>query len=138
MPRFLRGMLGEFLIVAAIIGGLYCLAARGDSTVNRNRNAFGTLSYQDNPNAYLMGFVSRVDVARAGKGRTIIVLEIRPTNTYQMFSQQLQLCDGIDEELGKKLMDAVDNRSVVVFTYSKIRHLTECNDLYRVDKVEDK
>ncbi len=130
-------MLGEFAIVALIIFGLFCLAAHGDTTASHKQrsNAFGATVYQDNPNAYLVGYVSRADVAQVDKDRTIIVLEVRPMNTFQMFSQQLQLCDGISEDLGKKLMEAIDKREVIVFTYSRVRHLTECNDLYRIDQM---
>ena len=141
MPRSLRGlftgMFGELALVGLIILGLYCIAARADTTASHKQrsNAFGTTAYQDNPNSYLVGYVSRADVAQVSKSRTIIVLEVRPMNTFQMFSQQLQLCDGIAEELGNKLMEAIDKREVIVFTYSRIRHLTECNDLYRIDQI---
>lgn len=143
MPRSLselfRGMLGEFAIVALIIFGLYCLAARADSTASHKQrsNTFGAAIYQDNTNSYLMGSVKSAAVARVGKDRTILVLEVSPTNTYQMFTQQLQLCVGIDENTAKKLTDAIEQRSVVVFTYSRVRHLLDCNDLYRVDKLAE-
>ena len=137
MPRSLRG-LGEVWFVIAVILMLTIFSYFGHAataSVKHQSNSLGFIPYQDNPNEYLMGYVSRADVAEFGK-HNIFVLEVRSTNTYQMFSQQLQICEDMPEAVFQKLNDAVEHRSVVVFTYSRVRHQRDCNDLYRVDEVK--
>src|SRR5579863_979920 len=140
MPRFLNGLGDVWFALALIVAlTLYsCGVSRAHATTTSRRNSLGTLSYQDNPNQYLMGYVSRADIAESDK-RQVIVLEVRPTNTYAMFSQQVQFCAAtLDREVGKQLLDAVSTRAVVVFTFSRFRHSMDCNDLYRVDVVKEK
>jgi len=129
-----RGFWGEAFIVA-LVWALLVLYAHATTTAKQS-NAFGAVIYQDNPNAYLMGTVSGATVAHIGS-RSLLVLEVRPTNTYQMFSQQLQLCGGFSDDLYEKLAGAVERREVIIFTYSRLRHKQDCNDLYRIDKVAE-
>ena len=90
-------------------------------------NAFGALIYQENPNDYLMGEIKSGQVVKRGDKR-ITVLEVLPTNTYGLFSQVVQFCGNQADMIN-------GHRGVVVFTYSKVRHTMDCNDLYRVDDV---
>ena len=90
-------------------------------------NAFGALIYQDNPNQYTMGQIKSGQVVKRGDKR-ITVLEVLPTNTYGLFSEVLQFCGNQADMIN-------GHTGVVVFTYSKVRHTVDCNDLYRVDDV---
>jgi hypothetical protein len=143
MRKIFGGWLVELAFILYVFLALWAAActvklAYGDTTAqHKTRNGFGTLSYQDNPNAYLMGYVSNATPVQVSKSEAIVVLEVRPTNTYMMFSQQLQLCGDIEPVLFEKLLHAVGSREVIVFTYSRIRHRQDCNDLYRIDTIKD-
>jgi hypothetical protein len=137
MKNYLKALLFSVGIVVVLV--LLALAmvvgftadAHGATTSSvKHSNGLGFVMYQDNPNQYLMGYVSKADVAQTRADRKVVVLEIRPTNTYSMFSQSLAFCNASEEQMNK-LADA----SVVVFTYSKFMHHADCFDLYRVDKV---
>jgi hypothetical protein len=92
-------------------------------------SSLGAPVYQENPNQYLMGYVSDANVAETRAGRSVVVLEMRPTNTYAEFSQSIAFCS-ITAEQATTLVSGV-----VVLTYSKVMHREDCYDLYRVDKV---
>jgi len=90
-------------------------------------NAFGALIYQDNPNQYLMVQVRSGKIFTRGK-RIYTNLSVAPTNTYGLFNQSVTFCgDQSDMFDGKN--------GVLVLTYSKVMHETDCYDLYRVDTV---
>jgi len=91
-------------------------------------SSLGALIYQDNPNQYLMGVIVKGDIVKDGK-RLITVLEIAPTNTYDLFSEVVPFCGNQAEMIN-------GHRRVVVFTYSKIMHQKDCFDLYRVDDLK--
>jgi hypothetical protein len=121
----------SFVAVLALLFIMMVAPAHGaTSSTQKHNNGLGFKMYQENPNQYLMGYVSNGEVGKTRADRRVVVLEIRPTNTYSMFSQSFAFCD-ITEEQVDKFADG----SVVVFTFSKVMHHAECYDLYRVDRV---
>jgi hypothetical protein len=126
--------LGLVLLLAtvlALIAFSFVIEANAATTSSaKHNNGIGFLMYQDNPNQYLMGTVSKVDMGTTRANRNVIVFEVRPTNTYSMFSQSLAFCNITEEQLS-----VLRENPVVVFTYSRVMHHAECFDLYRVDKV---
>lgn len=105
-------------------------AATTSSAKQANGNSFGALVYQENPNQYLMGSVSAANVGQTRNGRRVLVFEVRPTNTYAMFSQSVAFCSATDEQISTLI-----SGSVLVLTYSRVMHRWDCYDLYRVDRV---
>ena|ERR1700674_4225229 len=130
MILFKKWLLRYWFLIAAF-SLMLIWAIKGDTTTTKHHeNSIGIPMYQDNPNQYLMGYVSAGILAHEN-GRDFTVLEVRPTNTYAMFSQSIAFCGYLTQEQ----VDKISDRSVVVFTYSKVMHSRDCFDLFRVDKV---
>lgn len=125
-------MIKQVLYMIAIVTVWFSVLALGSAAVGKqqNSNSLGVPMYQENPNAYLMGFVSDANIGETRSGRKVVVLEIRPTNTYSTFSQSIAFCSVTEEQI-----DKLRDGAVVVLTYSKVMHRPDCYDLYRVDKV---
>lgn len=123
-------LVGYFLIGFGLT--LTALTAHCATTSSKqsNGNTFGALVYQENPNQYLMGSISNADAGVTRAGKRVLVFEVRPTNTYSMFSQSVAFCSVSDEQIATLI-----SGSVVVLTYSRVMHHMDCYDLYRVDRV---
>jgi hypothetical protein len=121
----MKTMFQTWLISSVALLVMAAALAHGSVTHKREGNAFGAVIYQDNPNEYLMGQIIRGKLAISGK-TIITVLNVAPTNTYGLFFQTVQFCGDVTDEL---------EEGVVVFTYSRVRHTMDCNELFRIDSV---
>jgi hypothetical protein len=113
----------QWLAVTLAALALGVSLAHGRSSVPHSDSALTTPIYQDNPNEYLMGMILRVKLAHSGR-TAITVLDVSPTNTRLLFFQTVQFCGDVTDQLQK---------GVVVFTYSRVRHTMDCNELFRID-----
>jgi hypothetical protein len=125
----MKTMFQTWLVSSAALLVMVAALAHARSSVPPNsNNAFGAVMYQDNPNQYLMGNITKAGLFHDGK-RVITTLSVAPTNTYTLFSQQVAFCGNQAEKIN-------DHTAVVVFTYSKVMHQKDCYDLYRVDDMD--
>jgi hypothetical protein len=85
--------------------------------------------YQDNPYQYLYGNVVNIKMFRRGDQQFTNV-EIKPVQTYPMFSQYVTFCDNQEDKLDLTTSEAV------VLVYSRVMHRRDCYDLLRVDVVQ--
>lgn len=85
--------------------------------------------YQDNPYQYLYGNVVRAKMFRRGD-QTYTNVEVKPVQTYPMFSQFVTFCDDQEDKLDFSTSEQV------VLVYSRVMHRRDCFDLSRVDVVQ--
>lgn len=85
--------------------------------------------YQDNPYQYLYGNVVNARLFRRGDQQFTNV-EVKPVQTYPMFSQFVTFCDNQEDKLD------LTTSEPVVLVYSRIMHRRDCFDLLRVDVVQ--
>ena len=85
--------------------------------------------YQDNPYQYLYGNVVNAKIFRSGD-QLFTNVEVKPVQTYPMFSQFVTFCDNQEEKLD------LTTSEPVVLVYSRIMHRRDCFDLLRVDVVQ--
>ena len=85
--------------------------------------------YQDNPYQYLYGNVVNAKLFRRGDQQFTNV-EVKPVQTYPMFSQFVTFCDNQEDKLD------LTTSEPVVLVYSRIMHRRDCFDLLRVDVVQ--
>jgi hypothetical protein len=85
--------------------------------------------YQDNPYQYLYGNVVNISMFRRGDQQFTNV-EVKPVQTYPMFSQYVTFCDDQEDKLD------LTTSEPVVLVYSRVMHRRDCYDLLRVDVVQ--
>ena len=86
-------------------------------------------AYQDNPYQYLYGTVVQAKVFRHGN-QLLTNVEVKPVQTYPMFSQFVTFCDNQEDKLD------LNTAEPVVLVYSRIMHRQDCFELLRVDVVQ--
>jgi hypothetical protein len=86
-------------------------------------------AYQDNPYQYLYGIVVKAEVFRLGD-QLFTNLEVKPVQTYLVFSQSVTFCGNQEGKLDFAASQAV------VMVYSRVMHRRGCFDLLRIDVVE--
>jgi hypothetical protein len=105
------------------------LAPRSESATAAKKSKSAVAYYQDNPYQYLYGNVVNAKLFRRGDQQFTNV-EVKPVQTYPMFSQFVTFCDNQEDKLD------LTTSEPVVLVYSRVMHRRDCFDLLRVDVVE--
>ncbi|MBZ5569312.1 MAG: hypothetical protein LAN64_15855 [Acidobacteriia bacterium] len=105
------------------------LASSSESSTVAKKSGPAFPAYQDNPYQYLYGNVVRALVFRHGD-KLFTNVEVKPVQTYPMFSQFVTFCDNQEDKLD------LTTSEPVVLVYSRIMHRQDCFDLSRVDVVQ--
>ena len=116
------------LILSLAILGLI-LPSRSESSSAPKKFDRTQPLYQDNPYQYLYGNVVRATLFRRGD-QQFTNLEVKPVQTYPMFSQFVTFCGNQEDKLD------VTGPEPVVLVYSRMMHRRDCYELLRVDVVE--
>jgi hypothetical protein len=124
MKRNSRVSLALALAVLVMI-----LAPSSESSSAPKKSKSELAYYQDNPYQYLYGNVVNISMFRRGDQQFTNV-EIKPVQTYPMFSQYVTFCDSQEDKLD------LTTSEPVVLVYSRVMHRRDCYDLLRVDVVQ--
>lgn len=122
--------LAQFVAIVAVLLA-FMIATGHCATTSKRNNAFGAVTYNENPNTYVAGSVTNVSVVGNYDG---IVFRIQPLGTYQLFTQDILFCpQGVTTALQNK-------RNPVVITYERAAHRTVqgigCHKLLHIDNLE--
>ncbi len=117
------------VLVLALAAVVLILAPRSESATAPKKSKSELAYYQDNPYQYLYGNVVRATLFRRGDQQFTNV-EVKPVQTYPMFSQYVTFCDNQEDKLD------LTTSEPVVLVYSRIMHRRDCYDLLRVDVVQ--
>jgi hypothetical protein len=102
------------------------------SVTTKHGNSLGVVQYQDNPYTYVAGSVIVGYAIDGGKG---LVIRVQPLATYNLFTQDILLCDYPVEMLASKM-------NPMVLTYrtrsAKMISGIGCHDLVRADELKTK
>jgi hypothetical protein len=118
--------------VALVLGlaALVMILTSSSESSNAPKKSKSEIShYQDNPYQYLYGNVVNATLFRRGDQQFTNV-EVKPVQTYPMFSQYVTFCDNQEGKLD------LTTSAPVVLVYSRIMHRRDCFDLLRVDVVQ--
>lgn len=105
------------------------LAPSSESSAVPKKSKAAVAYYQDNPYQYPYGNVVNIKMFRRGEQQFTNV-EIKPVQTYPMFSQYVTFCDNQEDKLD------LTTSEPVVLVYSRVMHRRDCYDLLRVDVVQ--
>ena len=117
------------VLVLALAALVLILAPKSESATVAKKSKPTIAYYQDNPYQYLYGNVVRATLFRHGDQQFTNV-EVKPVQTYPMFSQYVTFCDNQEDKLD------LTTSEPVVLVYSRIMHRRDCYDLLRVDVVQ--
>ncbi|MBZ5627672.1 MAG: hypothetical protein LAO06_02275 [Acidobacteriia bacterium] len=117
------------VLVLGLAALVLILASSLESSTVPKKSKPSSLAYQDNPYQYLYGNVVRAQVFRHG-GQLFTNVEVKPVQTYPMFSQFVTFCDNQEDKLDFTTSEPV------VLVYSRIMHRQDCYELLRVDVVQ--
>jgi hypothetical protein len=117
------------VLVLALAALVLTLAPRSESATVAKKSEPAFPYYQDNPYQYLYGNVVNAKFFRRGDQQFTNV-EVKPVQTYPMFSQYVTFCDNQEDKLD------LTTPEPVVLVYSRIMHRRDCYDLLRVDVVQ--
>jgi hypothetical protein len=127
------GGCGEFLLVLAIILGMYAISAHGATTSSAKKNSFGAVISYDNPNTYIMGIPIHGAYVTSG-ARLATNVRFQPSYTFGMLTQEVLFCGDHGSDF--------NIRGPLVVTYRTRAHEAldgiGCHDLISVDRVKDK
>lgn len=113
------------------LAALVLILAPSSESATASKKSKGTFDayYQDNPYQYLYGNVVNAKTFRRGDQQFTNV-EVKPVQTYAMFSQFVTFCDNQEDKLD------LTTSEPVVLVYSRTMHRRDCFDLLRVDVVQ--
>ncbi len=117
------------VLVLALAALVLILAPKSESATVAKKSKSELAYYQDNPYQYLYGNVVNAKTFRRGDQQFTNV-EVKPVQTYPMFSQYVTFCDNQEDKLD------LTTSEPVVLVYSRIMHRRDCFDLLRVDVVQ--
>lgn len=114
------------ILIAFFCGISHC------SVSTKQSNAFGAITYNENPYSYIAGSVIDGSVIGDKKG---LVLRIQPMGTYELYTEDILFC--IEDDTADKLNGKTNP---VVITYETIAHRSVedigCHHLLRIDSLE--
>jgi len=111
----------------AVLVPILASSSASPAVSKKSKPAF--VYYQDNPYQYLYGNVVNATLFRRGD-QQFTNIEVKPVQTYPMFSQYVTFCDNQADKLD------LTTSEPVVLVYSRIMHRRDCFDLLRVDVVQ--
>ncbi|MBZ5511701.1 MAG: hypothetical protein LAN70_11105 [Acidobacteriia bacterium] len=117
------------VLVLALAALVLILAPSSESATAPKKSKSELAYYQDNPYQYLYGNVVNATLFRRGD-QQFTNIEVKPVQTYPMFSQYVTFCDNQADKLD------LTTSEPVVLVYSRIMHRRDCYDLLRVDVVQ--
>jgi hypothetical protein len=117
------------VLVVGLAALVLILAPTSESSTVPKKSKSTVAYYQDNPYQYLYGNVVNATLFRRGDQQFTNV-EVKPVQTYPMFSQYVTFCDNQEDKLD------LTTSEPVVLVYSRIMHRRDCYDLLRVDVVQ--
>ena len=117
------------VLVVGLAAFVLILAPRSESATAPRKSKPSVAYYQDNPYQYLYGNVVNATLFRRGDQQFTNV-EVKPVQTYPMFSQYVTFCDNQEGKLD------LATSAPVVLVYSRVMHRRDCFDLLRVDVVQ--
>jgi hypothetical protein len=119
----------RIVLVFALAALVLTLAPSSESATGPRKSKSELAYYQDNPYQYLYGNVVNIRMFRRGDQQFTNV-EVKPVQTYPMFSQYVTFCDSQEDKLD------LTTSEPVVLVYSRVMHRRDCYDLLRVDIVQ--
>jgi len=108
-------------------------------TTSKQPNSFGTVVYNENPFAYIVGEIIGGGVVGSGSNTSFSV-RIHPRGTYLLFDESVLFC-GTEDNVRKLLEDGSHLKAgTLAFTYrrqgSRIVEGIACHDIVAVDKLQ--
>ena len=86
------------VLVVGLAAFVLILAPRSESATAPRKSKPSVAYYQDNPYQYLYGNVVNATLFRRG-GQQFTNVEVKPVQTYPMFSQYVTFCDNQADKL---------------------------------------
>jgi hypothetical protein len=118
----------RIVLVLGLAAFALFLTSSSESSTAPKKTKSALAYYQDNPYQYLYGNVVNTKVIRRGD-QEFTNVEVKPVQTYPMFSQFVTFCDNQEDKLD------LTTSEPVVLVYSRVMHRRDCFDLLRVDVV---
>jgi hypothetical protein len=118
------------IAIAVMLYIVACVLPSHCATSSHSHNSYGAVIYQENPNQYLEGAITHADLHKEGK-RDFTTIRVQPTNTYNLFTEDITFCGNQAEMFRGMTGD-------IVITFSKVMHQTWCFELYSVHQVKEK